>query len=349
MAINYASAFQKKVQESFKQNSITDSAAGHEYSFAGVRTIYAYSVDTAPLNDYKREGTNRYGDPQELGDTVQEMTMRDDKSFTMTIDKGNQSDQINIKGATRAIKRQMEQVVIPYVDQYRLDQWAKNAGLIGSVSEPTKTTIVGQIFDADEAMSDELVPAGNRTIFIPNKYFKLLAPSDEFIKLESLGSKSVSKGTVGEIAGMAVKRIPSSYMPAGAYFMIKYAGSTVDPVKLNETHIHQDPPGISGNLLEGRFYHDAFVLEKKASGIYVAAATASVTAAPEVSDSGGTVTISGTGVVKYTVDGTDPRYSASAKVYGGTFQESAGTVVKAVAYGNSGNYPSAVKAYTVTG
>ena len=31
--------------------------------------------------------------------------MGDDKSFAMTIDKGNQADQMNIKGAARAMKR----------------------------------------------------------------------------------------------------------------------------------------------------------------------------------------------------------------------------------------------------
>lgn len=350
MAINYASAFEKKVQEAFKQESITDSAAGKEYSFAGKRTIYAYSVDTVPLNDYKRTGMNRYGDPVELGDTVQEMTMRDDKAFTMTIDKGNNADQMNIKGAARAIKREIEQVVIPYMDKYRLREWAYKAGLIvGLSSAPAKNTIVEMIFDADEAMSDALVPAKNRTLFIPNKYFKLLALSDEFIGIEALGKKSVSKGEVGTVCDMVVKRVPSSYMPANSYFMIKYTGSTVDPVKLNETHIHQDPPGISGNLLEGRFYHDAFVLSNKANGIYVAAASANVTAAPSVSDSSGTVTISGTGTLKYTTDGSDPRYSAHAKVYSGTFSEDAGTVVKAVAYGSGTNYPSPVKEYTVIG
>lgn len=350
MAINYASAFEKKVQEAFKKESITDSATGKEYSFAGNRTIYAYSVDTVPLNDYKRSGANRYGDPQELGDTVQELTMRDDKAFTMTIDKGNNADQMNIKGATRAIKRETEQVVIPYMDKYRLKEWAYNAGLIvGLTSAPAKNTIVEMIFDADEAMSDALVPAGDRTLFIPNAYFKLLALSNEFIGIDDLGKKSVSRGEVGEVCGMTVKRIPSSYMPPNAYFMIKYRGSSVDPVKLSETHIHQDPPGISGNLLEGRYYHDAFVLSNKANGIYVAAASSSVTAAPSISDSSGTVTITGTGTVKYTTDGSDPRYSSSAKIYSGTFSEEEGTIVKAVAYGTGTNYPSSVKEYEVVG
>ena len=40
------------------------------------------------------------------------------------------------------------------------------------------------------------------------------------------------------------------------------------PVKLEEYRVHQTPPGISGNLVEGRVCYDAFVLENKAKAIY---------------------------------------------------------------------------------
>lgn len=349
MAINLASAFSKKVAEAFKQESLTDSATGKDYSFAGTRTVRIWSVDTVPLVDYTRNGSNRYGTPVELGDTVQELTMRDEKAWTFTIDKGNQSDQYNIKGATRAAKRETEQVVIPYVDKYRFREWSNNAGIITGLSAaPTKSTIVDMVFDAGAAMSDALVPWSNRTLFITNEYFKLLALSDQFISIEALGKKSVSKGEVGEIDNMMVKRVPSSYFPAGVYFMVKYKGSTVDPVKIQDVKIHQDPPGIGGNLLEGRLYHDAFVLGTKANGLYVAAASANVTAAPTIKDTSGTVTITKTGTCKYTTDGSDPRYSATAQVYSTTFPASAGTVVKAVDVG-SGKFASPVASYTVVG
>ncbi len=147
---------------------------------------------------------------------------------------------------------------------------------------------------------------------------------------------------------MVVKRVPASYLPAGVYFLVKYKGSTVDPVKLNDMKIHQDPPGIGGNLLEGRIYHDSFVLGTKANGLYVAGASGSVTAAPTIKDTTGTVTITKKGTCKYTVDGTDPRYSATAQVYSNTFSAEKGVVVKAVDV-ETGKFPSAVASYTVVG
>ena len=346
---NLVSAFAPKVAESFKQSSLTDSARGTAFSFTGVRTLKVMSVDTVPLNDYQRSGISRYGAPVELGDTVQELTMREDKSFAMTIDKGNQSDQLNLKGAAQAMRRQTEQVMVPYVDKYRFRQWSENAGIIVPLAaDPAKGTIVDLLFDAGAEMSNRLVPTTKRTLFIRNSIYKLLKASNEIIGNDALGKKVITKGSVGEFDGMDVKAIPDSYFPEGVYFLIKYKGSTVDPVKLNEANIHQDPPGISGHLLEGRFYHDAFVLGSKADGLYAAVKKDSQTAVPTVAEASGKVTLTCAGAtIYYTLDGSDPRYSDKAQVYSAPFDvPGAGTTLKA--YGaKSGLFKSGVvaKAY----
>ena len=50
--------------------------------------------------------------------------------------------------------------------------------------------------------------------------------------------------------------------------MICHSCATVAPAKLEDYKIHEDPPGISGSLVEGRIVYDAFVLENKAKAIY---------------------------------------------------------------------------------
>lgn len=346
---NLANALAPKVAESFKLNSLTDSARGTAFQFTGVRTLRVLSVDTVPLNDYKREGTARYGEPVELGDTIQELTMREDKSFSMTIDKGNQSDQMNLKGAAQAMRRQTEQVMVPYVDQYRFSQWSQHAGLIVPLTAaPTKSDVVDVIFDAGAEMSNNKVPTTRRTLFIRYSIYKLLKASNAIIGNDALGKKVITKGSVGEFDGMDVKPVPDSYFPENVYFMIKAKGSTVDPVKLNEANIHQDPPGISGHLLEGRFYHDAFVLGSKANGIYVAAKKNTKTTTPTIAVASNKVTLTSTdAVIYYTVDGSDPRYSTSAQVYSAAFDApAAGTKVRAYAV-KSGLFQSDVAEKTI--
>ena len=90
MAINYAEKYSKTIDERFTQASITERAINKDFDFVGVQTVKVYSVPTVAMGDYKRQGAQRYGVPEELQNTVQEMTMGRDRAFTFTVDKGNE-------------------------------------------------------------------------------------------------------------------------------------------------------------------------------------------------------------------------------------------------------------------
>ena len=83
MAVNYTTKYEKRIAERFHKSSITDSACGNEYEFVGAKTIRIYSVNTAPETEYDRnKGSNRFGDPKNLDDTIQEMTCTQQPAFT---------------------------------------------------------------------------------------------------------------------------------------------------------------------------------------------------------------------------------------------------------------------------
>lgn len=76
------------------------------------------------------------------------------------------------------------------------------------------------------------------------------------------------KGVIAQLDGAKVIKVPANRLPAGFGFMIAHPVATVAPTKLEDYRVHEDPPGISGSLVEGRICYDAFVLENKKSAIY---------------------------------------------------------------------------------
>ena len=86
------------------------------------------------------------------------------------------------------------------------------------------------------------------------------------------------------------------------------------------------------------------MLAEKCDGVYVYAATDSVQAAPVLGGTGNAVTVTAEGAtIYYTVDGTDPRYSASRELVasGGTVNITTGQTLRAYAYTDS-KYPSGI-------
>ena len=336
MAINLTTKFSSKVDERFKLQSLTDEHAGHNYEFNGAAGIKVYSIDTVPVVDYTRSGQSRFGTAVELGDTVQEMLMSQDKAFTFTVDAGNAADQMNTKHVSKRLKVNWDEVATPMIDKYRLARWINGAGL-GKVNSSalTSSNLMKAIFEAGAAMNNALVPMGGRTLFISQSLYAAAKLSTQIVGIDSLGEKALAKGIVGELDGMKVVPVPDSYFPAGVEFLIKYKHATVDPMKLQTLRVHKNPPGIDGDLGECRFYYDAFVLGNKVKGLYVYARDG-MCQAPTISISGHSATITaGDGeTVKYTLDGTDPKTSATAKTYSGAVPTTAGTQVRAYAAKN---------------
>ena len=279
--INLAKKYDQKVQERFTLMSKTDAATGQDYNFVGVQTVQIPIIDTAEMHDYSRVGSNRYGTPKELGDALQELTIAKDRSFTYTVDKGNAVQQYNIKNANRSLRRQIDEVVIPEIDAYRLLKWATGNGLSDGVSilssndgTLTKANIVEAIFEGSATMTDNKVPVAGRTLFIPELVFVKFRLADVVMGADAINAQNIQQGYRGMIDGMRVVTIPSSLWPEGYNFMIKLKGATADPVQLKDYKIHDNPPGVSGNLIEGRVIYDAFVLDTKAKGIYVSTTSA---------------------------------------------------------------------------
>lgn len=276
MAINLASKYEQKVAERFSLGSKTDKWAGKDYNFTGVKTIAVYSIDTVAMSNYTRSGTARYGNLTELGDTKQELTLAKDRGFTFSIDAGNASEQFNIKQANACLKRQIDEVITPEVDAYRLSSWATGRGLstgntilTSADGTLTKSNIVEKIFTGSATMSDNKVPTTGRVLYIPELTFVLFKLADVVMGADGVSEEAIRRGYKGTIDGMAVVTVPSSLMPTGVNFIIKHKNATVDPMKLKNYRVQKNPMGVDGDVVEGRIIYDSFVLDSKCKGVFV--------------------------------------------------------------------------------
>ncbi len=268
MAINYASKYAQKIDEKFARESMTSPAVNNDYDFVGVKTVNVYSVPTAPMNDYSVTGTSRYGTPEELDNTVQELTMSMDRSFTFTIDRGTYNDTQMSNAAGAALQRQLREVVVPEIDKYRFGKIVEGAGttVTGTI---TKTTAYDAFLTGASELIENNVPLTGCTAFVSSNFYKNIKEDSSFIRNGDMSQDILIKGQVGTIDGIPVIVVPKSYFPEGVEFIITNQAATTAPVKLSEYKIHDNPPGINGWLVEGRVYYDAFVLDNKKDAIYV--------------------------------------------------------------------------------
>lgn len=344
MAINLATKYASSIASMYTLGSLVADKASNEWDFSGVKSVKIYTPQTVEPVDYQRSGTSRYGTPAEMADVVQELTMRQDKSFSLIIDKGNNSEQAMSKNAGKMLKLQTNERMVPLVDKYALAQFTQCAGTVKGIAKPTKTTIISAISDAAQALDDARVPLSDRYLYLSGEMYALVRTSGEFLGLESLGEKALAKGIVGEIFGAKIVKVPTDYLPKNTFFVLTHKNAVLVPYKIRDAKLHQDPPGISGALLEGRSNFDAFVVGARCGGVYAAVLEGDVCAVPEISISGAnaTITCATDGAdIYYTTDGTDPRYSDTAVKYAEAFAVSENATVKAYATKTDG-FTSAV-------
>lgn len=264
MAINLVTKYASQVLERFKHKSVTEGYFNREYDaeFIGAKTVKIHSVNTVPMNDYARTGANRYGTPTELEDTVQEHSITRDRSFTYTIDKGNNIQQNFIKSAGKTLKRQIDEVVVPEVDVYRFEQMDLKVPATNKLELDLATeSAYDKFLDLQEKLDDEFVPENGRVMWATPELIKVLKKDPNFVLPTETGQSIKFKGFQGEIDGVDIIKAPKKWLPENVMGILAHPIALASPLQLSEYQIHQDPPGISGHLVEGRMIYDTFVFD----------------------------------------------------------------------------------------
>jgi len=272
MAINLASKASDKVAERFRLGSVTEGLFTNKYDWTGVATVRVYTVDNLSLGDYDKTKVSgsRFGAIAEVGDTVQEMTVTDDKCFNGAIDKGNDTAQMMVKSAGAVLRQTTDEVLIPYVDKYRLAKLADGAGTKVYNVSLTKANALETILTAGAAMSNNNVPKPGRVLYIGETEALKVKLADQIVGVDRLAERTIVSGVCGAIDGAQVRIVPDSYMPTGVVFLLVKTGCAAAPKKIETYRILDQHPDIDGHVVQGRFLHDCFVLTARNKGIYAA-------------------------------------------------------------------------------
>lgn len=273
MAIELATQYLPYVDELFTTESKKSLLTNQDFSWTGAHTIKVYKITTATMNDYGRSGPtsgnwSRYGAVQSLDATTEEMTLTKDRSFTFAIDKLDKDETKTQLAAASALARQVREVVIPEVDTYVYGVMTSKAGTKPAALTLTAENIYTEILNASNTMDNAEVPETGRILVVTPDVYQLMKKCKDITMETDIGNDLRLKGVISNLDGASVIKVPAARLPEGFGFMLCHPCATVAPVKLEDYKTHQDPPGINGELVEGRIAYDAFVLDNKKKAIY---------------------------------------------------------------------------------
>lgn len=349
MSVNLATKYETKLDERYKLQSRTERYCGTNYNWEGTNAIKVWTLESAELNDYNNSASsNRFGTPSEVDDEVNTYTLAKKRSFSKVFDITNVQDTMFVRKANAYLKQMWDEKYVPEIDKYRLLTWANGAGQ-GKVDSTTitKNNIMELLLKGHAALDDAFVPNENRATFVRSDVAVSTKLATELNNNQTYTSKAIIRGQIGEINGSPVISVPYSIMPAGVAFMIKYKQASADPMKLKMLRANSDAPGYAGTLMEGLCRYDSFVLANKADGIYVYALSGmspAVVGTYDTTNSKVVLKATDSTAIYYTVDGTNPKTSATKATYSTSFACSTGVTVLAYS-ATSGSVNSPVLTY----
>ncbi len=282
MAINLVTKFLPYVDELFSTESKKSLLTNQDFDWTGAHTVKVYKIGTSEMTNYNRNPVagftgSRYGTIKDLDATTEEFTLKNDRSFTFAIDKLDTDETAQQLAAASALARQQREVVIPEVDTYVYGVMAAGAGTKPAAVALSETNIYDEILKATAALDNAEVPETGRVLVVAPDVYLLMKRCGDITMETDIGNDMRLRGVVSNLDGANVLKIPASRLPKDFGFMLAHPCATVAPTKLEDYKIHVDPPGISGDLVEGRIVYDAFVLDNKVKAIYYQAKAAAAT------------------------------------------------------------------------
>lgn len=276
MAINLVAKYADKLANAYTHESFLKGKTSKEWKWDGAHSVEILSIVTQTPGDYNRSAAgNRYGTPAELQDTKQTVKIEQDKSFSIVIDAGNNTQQMMLKKAGEVLKAEVAEQMVPLMDKYALLSYAIGAGQkLAGYTSITKSNVLEALTAIETAFEDEFIPQDGRYVFMKNSDIALFRQS--LTGCDGITDRILLKGVVGKFGTLNIVGIPTSWMPAQTNAIAFQSKSVVLPEQITSALIHENPQGYNGNVLEGRYLFDAAVVKAYEKGVVVLRASTSV-------------------------------------------------------------------------
>lgn len=268
MAVNLALKYSSKLDQIWTHSSYTDNWINKKYDFDGVATVKVYTATSVDPTDYSRTSTgDRYGGNNELQDTIATYNLTKDKAFKLAIDRGNFEQGMRAKKAGEVMRIQMNEKIIPMIDMDRLATAAAGATAV-SQAITAGTDAYQDTLKANEYLDECKAPLEGRVLFVtPSEYTAIKTAIVTTAIASGYNDKLVAKGFVGELDGVPVVKVPTSYFPAGVKAILLHRDALLGVRQITETRIITDSELVSGSVLVGRFIFGSFILDAKKNGV----------------------------------------------------------------------------------
>lgn len=272
----------------YKRESLTailDAAPG-TVDFTGTNTCKVYKLSMDGLGDYSRANGYPAGD---VTGTWEDKVLTKDRGTELSVDRFDNEESKNMAFGMLAGEFMRTQVV-PEIDAYRFAKYSTAQTLVKADITPGTTDCVGLIDAAEEQLYEDEVPVEGRILFVsPKMYSGLKAKITR-----SLANENGVSRVIQTYNNMPVIVVPQSrfntavtlndgssafgFAPTAGGFKINF--QIVHPSALKNVVKFAMPKVFSPDenqrkdawLFQYREYHDAFIWDNKAKGIYTHAA-----------------------------------------------------------------------------
>lgn len=267
MSVNLAVKYKPNLDQAFTHDSYTEKFVNRKYDFDGVATVNAYTVTTvAPTNYNRTETGDRFGGNNELQDVITPYTLTNDKAFKIVIDRGNFEQGALAKKAGEVLKAEMNEQIIPIIDKDRLATAKTAADAVTQAVTATDDAYADVL--AMEAFLDEAkAPVEGRAMFVtPAFYNALKTKIVTNMHVDKYASELIGRGFVGELDGVPVVKVPTSYFPNKTKALLWHRDAMLGAKQIMKTRIITDSELVDGSVLVGRFIYGSFALNGKKKG-----------------------------------------------------------------------------------